>query len=818
MSSDRELGRAGSYVRWLLDHAPAVLGVVGALLAVSAFLAITGLPLRSNFASLLPDDARSVIDLHRLSKRAPAQGTVITIVTADDPARREKAATAFIDRLKAINGDLIARIESDDKGTREFLRRNLHLLVPLEDLQKARDALEERIKREKLAANPLFVDFEDEDDDEKDKDDDSKPDALDELREQRDELMAKIERSGMVSEDGTAQLIVMRSAFSKGDIDSADLLRDRLEAVRAEVMKDSLFDGVSIGYTGDVITALTQRDGVIRGMAVSASVTALLVAMLLWAYYRSALLVVLLTATLMVGVILTFGLAAIAIGSLNLATAFLGAIVAGNGVNFGLLLLSRYVEERAESELDAAEAMAVAVRSTFKPTIVASLGAAIAYGSLAVTSFPGFSHFAFIGASGMLLCWLAAFTILPIIVVRLDRKKAYPSRSLPWVRSLTGALGTLRRGPVLVLCGLIAVGGAVLAYEYVEADPFEYDVRRLKSNNDGTRESGRWMIMSNKHFGRGISGVTYVAAESSDQVPAIVDALEAIDGDRPEEERVIGVVRSIEDVVPRHQAEKLKILDDIRTMIDEDVAEALEGEERERIIELRPRDDLKELTLQDVPEEIAIKLRERSGRVGLLVSVRPSLNLDVWDGRDLIKFSNAIRKLRLADGSVVTTSGSSVIFADVVSTIRTDGPYATLAAAVLVLVMVFVVVGINRTGAAVVASTALGTLIMVGAAALLGIKVNFLDFVALPITLGVGVDYAVNIAHRNLSDTRAVATSAGGTAVLMCALTTIIAYSSLLVSDNMAVQSFGLASLIGEIACVVVALTLVPALVRRRQS
>ena len=38
---------------------------------------------------------------------------------------------------------------------------------------------------------------------------------------------------------------------------------------------------------------------------------------------------------------------------------------------------------------------------------------------------------------------------------------------------------------------------------------------------------------------------------------------------------------------------------------------------------------------------------------------------------------------------------------------------------------------------------------MVAVCALLGLKVNFLDFVALPITLGLGIDYAINVAHRH---------------------------------------------------------------------
>jgi len=88
--------------------------------------------------------------------------------------------------------------------------------------------------------------------------------------------------------------------------------------------------------------------------------------------------------------------------------------------------------------------------------------------------------------------------------------------------------------------------------------------------------------------------------------------------------------------------------------------------------------------------------------------------------------------------------------------------------------------------------------------ALAGIKINFLDFVALPITLGLGVDYAINMAHGTLRST-------GGT-VLVCSLTTIIGYGSLLVSDNLAIRGFGTASLIGEVTCVVAALAIVPAI------
>ena len=52
-----------------------------------------------------------------------------------------------------------------------------------------------------------------------------------------------------------------------------------------------------------------------------------------------------------------------------------------------------------------------------------------------------------------------------------------------------------------------------------------------------------------------------------------------------------------------------------------------------------------------------------------------------------------------------------------------------------------------------------------------------------------------------------------GGSVLVCSLTTIVGYASLMVSDNQAIRGFGIAALIGEITCVTAALTLVPAIV-----
>jgi predicted RND superfamily exporter protein len=366
-----------------------------------------------------------------------------------------------------------------------------------------------------------------------------------------------------------------------------------------------------------------------------------------------------------------------------------------------------------------------------------------------------------------------------------------------------------------------------IAIRYLAADPFEYDIKQLRSEGEPAVVAREWMAISDRNFGRGITARTYIAADRPDQVPRIVAALRALDAGLPKAQQTIGSITSILDLVPDRQAEKLALLAQIRALLDDPALDALDDAERAELRELRPPDGLAPITIDSLPPGLRQRLTERDGTIGRLISVRPAEHLDEWNGKDLIRFGTAIRRLELtgapgAPPETVTTSGSSVIFADIIASIERDGPIVTLAAAIGLILMVLLLVGPNRRAAAVLVSTAAGSLLLIATCAVIGLKVTFLDFVALPITLGLGIDYAINIAHRHDHDEvpdPLAALRTSGAAVLVCSLTTIIGYGSLLTSDNLAIRGFGTASLIGEIACVLTALVLAPAILsvgRRR--
>ena len=334
------------------------------------------------------------------------------------------------------------------------------------------------------------------------------------------------------------------------------------------------------------------------------------------------------------------------------------------------------------------------------------------------------------------------------------------------------------------------------------------------------------MSVSDRNFGRGIAGRMFIAADRLDQVPRIVAALRAREAGLPESEQTIGSIDSIVDLVPEDQPAKLVVLAAIRRQLDELGFEGsagstseLEPRERDELRTLRPPDELGAITIESLPASLLERLRERDGRVGHVISVRPADRLDEWDGRDLIRFATAVRRVDLGGGETVTTSGGNVIFMEIVESIERDGLRVTALAAAGLAVMVVLLVGRNRRSVAVLLGTGAGSLLMVALCAALGLRVNFLNFIALPITLGIGIDYAINVAHRHDHDAapdpiETLRTS--GAAVFVCSLTTMIGYASLLASDNLAIRGFGSASLYGELSCVFSALVLVPAFLALR--
>lgn len=797
--------RTRRYVQWIDRHKYAVLALSLLITLVSGYTA-SHLPIRSEFSNLLPPDRQSVRDLNLLKGRIRTFGTVFVVVDGKTPAAAAAAAAVVAPRLHELDTDLVSRVMHDDAESRAYFWNNRFLFVSLADLDEAVQALESKIHDAKLAGNPLFIDLTEDDDSE----------AAAEGTSKADELLARLDKAeaehrgpgAYVSPDGLVHLFVLRTTSPSTDMRrSTRLLRALGDVTDAG---EAAAPGVSIGLTGDVVSAYHEDRSIMRGIVVASLITASLITLLLLGYFRAPLAVAASLWSLLVAVAATFAVTFLLIGHLNVMSAFLIAIVAGNGINSGLILLARYFEELRGGQRDL-DALVTAMHGAARGTLTAAITAGVAYGALAITEFRGFRHFGIIGSIGMVFSWLAAFSVLPAALCVLRSWGRIAVSPTPFIDRILARL-TPSRPSFFVGGGLaLLAASAALTVLFVSGQPFEKDWRNLRSESAEIKESQRLDVRMRESvgraFGAGLTSRFVIAVEDRSRVAEVTRTLKEAPG------KLLKSVANLSDLIPEHQQEKLVLLNRLRELADEATDSGLDEDDKRTAERIRPPEELSTIDFEDVPAELSWPFVEKDGSIGKVILVAGSERFKSWSVDDRLALADGVRDLDLPAQTLV--GGQSFVIADIVASMVSDGPKASGVAVLGAILAIIVFVGVGRYAMVTLISGFAGIVGMIALCFLAGLKVNFLDLVALPITIGIGIDYSVNLAVRDRQDGGKATTNLLGTtggAVVLCSLTTMIGYGSLLLSENAGIRSFGLAAMLGELACLTAALLLVPGL------
>jgi predicted RND superfamily exporter protein len=245
--------------------------------------------------------------------------------------------------------------------------------------------------------------------------------------------------------------VFVRTSIRGGETSASDRLIEAIEAAAAEIRHAEprasrtagtdvglVFEGLRIDYGADIMDVREENEALKDAVATSTLVTVVLLLVSIYVFFLRWRSTFLLLATLVPPTLITFGLAEPIVDYLNASSAFLGSIVVGNGVNSSIMWLGRYFEERRSGK-DVLDAIERAHLGTWPGTLPAALAAALAYGSLMVTDYRGFRDFGFIGALGLLLCWVAAYAVLPPLVALSERIR--PMRFEEREKKLKGVYG-----------------------------------------------------------------------------------------------------------------------------------------------------------------------------------------------------------------------------------------------------------------------------------------------------------------------------------------------------------------------------------------
>jgi hypothetical protein len=403
----------------------------------------------------------------------------------------------------------------------------------------------------------------------------------------------------------------------------------------------------------------------------------------------------------------------------------------------------------------------------------------------------------------------------PALLAAVDRRG--PRARAPRRLALFAWLARRERATVLAVAGAItALAVASLGARHFLRDPFEYDFRKLSTQLDQDASYRQFDKNLDALFGRWHTPTVLLA----DRLGDVEDMRRAIRARDDRRRPYIGQIVTVYDLLPgtpEAQARKLALLADIRRLGNDRAVDLLDDDDRRALRENLPPADLHALVPGDLPPLARRPFTETDGTVGRpLLVYHAEKNVSMWNGRDLLGIADVLERLDLPDGRVVRSSGAPMIFGAMLRSILRDGPRATALSLAGVLLVVALVLRPPRAAALAGAAMLLGVTWMVGAAAAAGVRITFLNFIALPITFGIGVEYAVNMVTRlrDEGDAAAAVASTGG-AVALCSFTTIVGYGSLLAARSQALRGFGAMAILGEVGCLLAAVLVLPALVQR---
>jgi RND superfamily putative drug exporter len=335
------------------------------------------------------------------------------------------------------------------------------------------------------------------------------------------------ESSGpMISEDGSAAVLVTPIIVGSDNIETAEVI----EELRAEISASAL-GGLVLQVTGgpafgaDVAAAFEGADLTLL------LVTILIVAILLIVTYRSPVLwlIPLIVVALADGLAGRVTAAAGSLWNLEFDAGIVSVLVFGAGTNYALLLISRYREELQRTEDDRA-ALSTAWRKTVPAILASNFTVVLALLTLLFATIPMTRGLGVPAAIGLLIALAAVLFVLPPFLAVCGRRVFWPfiprpGQPRPQGRAWRSVASRVSKRPVTSLLAglaLLAVMAAGMSGTSMGLDQLEKF--RVQS------ESATGLETLSAHFPPGEAQPIWIVTDSgaADEVVSVANEVEGV--------------------------------------------------------------------------------------------------------------------------------------------------------------------------------------------------------------------------------------------------------------------------------------------------
>lgn len=645
---------------------------------------------------------------------------------------------------------------------------------------------------------------------------------------------ARLLGGGLADLVGPYRYVLIQPKLDFSSLTPGGAATERIRAVIAA--QDFVRDGTArVRLTGQVALAdeefSTVAEGAIEGLIVSV----LMITIWLFLAVQTWRLILPILLTLGVGLALTLGFAATAVGTLNLVSVGFGVLFVGIAVDFAIQFSVRYREARHDVE-DPAEAIRVVTIRAGGAILVAALAISAGFLAFVPTDFAGVAELGLIAGVGMLIAFACTMTVLPAAIALCRPRGEAMEVGYGWAEPLDAAIIRHGRGVVAGFAGLAVLGAVLVPFLRFDADPLTtknqateavLTLRSLIDAPQGSPYSIDIMVPD-------AAAASALAAEL--RILPLVAEVISIGSFVPEDQtEKLALIREAAGILgpsltPRAPAAPITATDirlaartalgpieqalgklppdqpvavsmaaiaaDLRTLaeVKDDVAlsvnAVLTRHLPAQIAQLRDVLNPVPVVAADIPKTIAMDWVAPDGRVRVQVSARPT-------ARDSAGMQAFVAQVRAVAPNAGGTAVTIVETADtIVGAFRSASLWALAALAALLLLILRRVLDVALAMTPLLLSALLTVIVVV----VTGITLNFANIIALPLLLGVGVSFNIYFVVNWRMGRTDVLSSATARAVLFSALTTASAFGSLAASAHPGTASMGVLLLI-SLAC-----------------
>lgn len=530
--------------------------------------------------------------------------------------------------------------------------------------------------------------------------------------------------------------------------------------------------------------------------------------------YRNRMAFVLAFLPVGAGIAAGFGIYALFSSDLTPAVAAIGGILAGLGIDYSIHVLSFHDGRRVRSTRQSRTFVWISAAS-IRDLSLAALTTIIAFVVIAFSGVAALKQFAILASFGLFVTLVASVTLLPAIcVLRSDRARGHASLPPRFdVGRIAAWCVANRRKCLISFAAIVAAAMIVTALRLPGWAPFEDDFRSLHPQPNPPLETQERLASI---FGP-ITEAWPILIEGRDADELVQRAAQAerLIREQPASlpmgvRGVLGIHRLIPNcaIVARRRADMAKlnteqVIVDFRQAIQATplqpdafdeylvyLTSLLRGASIPTLDDLSRYPDLARILLPRTPES-----RARQTLLWLQLERSPRTGAE----RDAV-IHHLHLKLASMDAAPV---GVTIARYEIEREVRRLLPSLGLVSIAAVFGLILLRLGNWRDALLAVAPTLFGAMLIFTAMLLMGWRFNLMNLVALPMVIGVGVDYGIFIVGSvgrdgiRRSAPLPAALSRGIHAVTLCAATTILSFGSLATSHTPAIQSLGLVLFVG---------------------